>query len=183
MIKFKFKIFQFLTNKINKKRIIINFVIALLIVGFLLLIDLLTKSIFFNFPGSFNVSGETKYNIEIIAFRSQAHNTTTFSDLLKIDFSNLFIIIYSWIILIIIIFLIIFTRKKMFIIGFSFLSAGVLGNTIDRMLYNYVRNIFFTPWWDRGTFNFADTILVIGSAMTFIAIIYKIFFSNNKKER
>ena len=183
MKKNKPKIFQFLFDKKNQKKMIINFLISLLIIGFLLLIDLLTKSIFFNFPGAYDKFGETKNDLKIIAFRSQAHKTTTFLDFLKIDFNNLVIIIYSWLILFTIVVLIFFSRKKIFIVGFSFLFAGVLGNTIDRMIYNYVRNIFFTPWWDRGTFNFADVAIVLGSAITFVAIIYKIFYLDKKKEK
>ena len=185
MKKSKFKVFQFLSNKIEKKTLINNFILTLFIVAFLLLIDLLSKSIFFDFSKESQNDVKVFYlfDTKIIGLRNQAHKTTTFSDLLNLDFSNLFIIIYSWIIFTIIVFLIVFTRKKFFIVGFSFILAGLLGNTIDRMFYNYVRNIFFIPWWDRGTFNFADVIVVLGSGITFIVMISKIFFLDKKKEK
>ncbi|MFV8489380.1 signal peptidase II [Mycoplasma sp. 31_09] len=46
---------------------------------------------------------------------------------------------------------------------FGILLAGDLGNATDRVAFSgYVKDEFFVPWLDKGTFNFADITVFIG---------------------
>ena len=64
---------------------------------------------------------------------------------------------------------------------FIFFIAGLLGNTFDRILYGYVRDIIgFSNFF---IFNIADCLLIIGVVLGFIEIskdLYKIFSSLKK---
>ena len=53
----------------------------------------------------------------------------------------------------------------------AFIFSGSLGNTVDRLAFSYVRDIIFTPWLDKGTFNFADMDVIIGSFGFLITIL------------
>lgn len=70
-------------------------------------------------------------------------------------------------------------KSKLYIIGFSFIVGGALGNLVDRIRLGYVRDfINFTFWESFPTFNMADCFLCIGVALV---CIYLVFISTSKK--
>ncbi len=69
-------------------------------------------------------------------------------------------------------------KSKTYLLGFSFVLGGAIGNLVDRLRFGYVRDfINFTFWKDFPTFNIADSFLCIGVVLV---CIYFVFFSNKK---
>lgn len=166
MRKFKHLLRNFLSYIIdNKKTIIINYVVFLSLIFVLLLIDLLTKQYLFD-EGNLN---QITYQNWLFGIRSYPNpGLTVFGDA-KIDIVlvstiNIFILIVCLISLI-------FWKNILLSIFIAFIFAGSLGNTVDRLAFSYVRDIIFTPWLDKGTFNFADMDVIIGSFGFLITIL------------
>lgn len=141
----------------NKRNIIINYVVFSIVIFVLLLIDLLTKQFLFD---------ENKINVIIhqnwlFGIRSIKNSGLTIfpnaSDVVLVSIINFFILIVC-------LFSLIFWQNILLSIFVAFIFSGSLGNTVDRLAFNYVRDIIFTPWLDKGTFNFADMDVIIGSA-------------------
>ena len=158
MRKFKYLLQNFWSYIIdNKKTIIINYVVFLSLIFVLLLIDLLTKQYLFD-EGNLN---QIIYQNWLFGIRSYPNpGLTVFGDA-KIDIVlvstiNIFILIVCLISLI-------FWKNILLSIFIAFIFSGSLGNTVDRLAFSYVRDIIFTPWLDKGTFNFADMDVIIGS--------------------
>ena len=168
MRKFKHLLRNFLSYIIdNKKTIIINYVVFLSLIFVLLLIDLLTKQYLFDEDeGNLN---QITYQNWLFGIRSYPNpGLTVFGDA-KIDIVlvstiNIFILIVCLISLI-------FWKNILLSIFIAFIFAGSLGNTVDRLAFSYVRDIIFTPWLDKGTFNFADMDVIIGSFGFLITIL------------
>ena len=157
MRKFKHLLRNFLSYIIdNKKTIIINYVVFLSSIFVLLLIDLLTKHYLFDEKNLNNVT----YQNWLFGIRSIKNSGLTVfpnaSDVVLVSIINIFILIVCLISLI-------FWKNILLSIFIAFIFAGSLGNTVDRLAFSYVRDIIFTPWLDKGTFNFADMDVIIGS--------------------
>lgn len=157
MRKFKHLLRNFLSYIIdNKKTIIINYVVFLSLIFVLLLIDLLTKQYLFD-EGNLN---QITYQNWLFGIRSVKNSGLTVfpnaSDVVLVSTINIFILIVCLISLI-------FWRNILLSIFIAFIFSGSLGNTVDRLAFSYVRDIIFTPWLDKGTFNFADMDVIIGS--------------------
>ena len=157
MRKFKHLLRNFLSYIIdNKKTIIINYVVFLSFIFVLLLIDLLTKQYLFDEKNLDNVT----YQNWLFGIRSIKNSGLTVfpnaSDVVLVSIINIFILIVCLISLI-------FWRNILLSIFIAFIFSGSLGNTVDRLAFSYVRDIIFTPWLDKGTFNFADMDVIIGS--------------------
>ena len=176
MRKFKHLLRNFLSYIIdNKKTIIINYVVFLSLIFVLLLIDLLTKQYLFDEDeGNLN---QITYQNWLFGIRSYSNpGLTVFGDA-KIDIVlvstiNIFILIVCLISLI-------FWKNILLSIFIAFIFAGSLGNTVDRLAFSYVRDIIFTPWLDKGTFNFADMDVIIGSfgfAITILSLYFIPYF-------
>ena len=166
MRKFKYLLQNFWSYIIdNKKTIIINYVVFLSSIFVLLLIDLLTKQYLFD-EGNLN---QITYQNWLFGIRSYPNpGLTVFGDA-KIDIVlvstiNIFILIVCLISLI-------FWKNSLLSIFIAFIFSGSLGNTVDRLAFSYVRDIIFTPWLDKGTFNFADMDVIIGSFGFLITIL------------
>ena len=161
MRKFKHLLRNFLSYIIdNKKTIIINYVVFLSSIFVLLLIDLLTKQYLFDENNLYNVTNKITYQNWLFGIRSIKNSGLTVfpnaSDVVLVSIINIFILIVCLISLI-------FWRNILLSIFIAFIFAGSLGNTVDRLAFSYVRDIIFTPWLDKGTFNFADMDVIIGS--------------------
>lgn len=144
-------------------------------------IDWIMKGVVFD-SGS---KGQTQANWGIIGFRSYAHYNTTVLSALNLKLPLWFNIIIDWLILLGFLILPYFlTTKNYFLITTAIISAGVLGNSLDRMVYKYVRDVLFTPWADKGTFNFADVLLVGGAIAYAMFSMYDLYieFKNEKKQ-
>lgn len=170
MRKFKHLLRNFLSYIIdNKKTIIINYVVFLSSIFVLLLIDLLTKHYLFD---EGNLYQETLNNVTyqnwLFGIRSVKNSGLTVfpnaSDVVLVSTINIFILIVCLISLI-------FWKNILLSIFIAFIFSGSLGNTVDRLAFSYVRDIIFTPWLDKGTFNFADMDVIIGSFGFLITIL------------
>ena len=80
----------------------------------------------------------------------------------------------SFVALFFIFFIIFFNKissKLLFIISLSFISAGIIGNLVDRIAYGYVRDFIDFRFSGFPIFNFADSLLCIGCALLILFII------------
>jgi len=96
---------------------------------------------------------------------------------------TLMLIIVSVLMIIALFFFNHYIKKKnlFYCIGFGFIIGGALGNLIDRIIYQYVRDfIFFDFFPSFPTFNLADSFLCIGAVMMAIFIL---FMSGEKNEK
>ena len=161
MRKFKHLLRNFLSYIIdNKKTIIINYVVFLSSIFVLLLIDLLTKQYLFDENNLYNVTNKITYQNWLFGIRSIKNSgLTVFPNASDVVLVSIFIIF----ILIVCLISLIFWRNILLSIFIFFIFSGSLGNTVDRLAFSYVRDIIFTPWLDKGTFNFADMDVIIGS--------------------
>jgi len=155
--------------KLTKKQIIRNTIIFLITFTFLFTFDFLTKQFIF-------VKDSTKYNdYGWIGFRSFSNKSTTIFSFLNINLSSVWHNVIGVTILICVSMPILFSKNILTTIALSTLSAGVAGNVIDRAHYGYVRDVIFTPWQDKGTFNIADVVTIVGSGLFAISSVIQIF--------
>lgn len=72
-------------------------------------------------------------------------------------------------------------KNTFYCIGFGFVIGGAVGNLIDRITLNYVRDFIFLDFMPNfPIFNLADSFLCVGAVM--IAI-YILFMSGKKGEK
>lgn len=108
----------------------------------------------------------------VIGIRSYAHYNSTLFSSLKINMPDWAHHLMAFGLSAMIIAMAFLNRRtKLLVVGFSILLAGILGNGIDRLFHGYVMDIFFTPFHDTGTYNFADVTMVIGGIVVFIGLI------------
>ncbi len=159
-----------------------NIIILILVLVPLLTIDQVTKGEIFNGDKS-GTQSDTIANWKIIAFRSQFHTSTTFLDFIGTKLPLWSSLLIDYILVVAFGAVLAFSRTKFSAISASIALVGILGNTIDASHFHGVRNVFFIPWADRGTFNFADVIIVIGSVLTGFSFVWSVFKkpSPNKK--
>ena len=96
---------------------------------------------------------------------------------------TLMLIIVSVIMIIALLFFNHFIKKKntFYCIGFGFIIGGAVGNLVDRVAFQYVRDFIFLDFWPTfPIFNFADSFLCIGAVMLAIFIL---FMSGDKNEK
>lgn len=60
--------------------------------------------------------------------------------------------------------------KRVAKLSFSFLLAGALGNMVDRIAFNYVRDFVDFPWF--ANCNFADFFITAGCILLFVHILF-----------
>ncbi|UUM20019.1 MULTISPECIES: signal peptidase II [unclassified Mycoplasma] len=197
--------------KTNHKFIWYNFGIFLGVFVALLLIDQITKTFLFDHgdvfkmnakgeipllfpdgsvrfvrPESINPASPNEWtNWKIIGFRSVWHHGVTILP------NPNFKIIQAISVLIVILGLVLpfFTSKKsrMTFICLGIIASGAFGNALDRFLFlNHVKDIFYLPWADKGTFNFADVCIILGMIILivylFISFIIDVF-KESKQEK
>lgn len=59
-------------------------------------------------------------------------------------------------------------KDRLLVLGLSFLSAGAIGNLIDRMTNKYVTDFFAVKWTKNLYYNLADVFIFLGAIITFI---------------
>lgn len=155
--------------------ILINLLIYFAVFSSLLLIDLLTKwGLYIG-----DKPNEILANYKILGIRSLLHRGTT----LEIGLTLPGLHTITFLIIISTILFSALAKKKYYrwwIAGLATIAAGSMGNMVDRFIFKGVRDVFFLPFADLGTFNFADVCIIFGSigfvvsAVTFSLIeIYK----------
>ncbi|ADE19781.1 signal peptidase II [Mycoplasma crocodyli] len=86
-----------------------------------------------------------------------------------------------------------FTKRKILIVALAIVLAGDFGNMLDRFMFRgYVKDLFYWPWLEKwlnksiGTFNFADTCVMVGAILSIISIIWDVIetsIAEKKKAR
>ncbi|MEG1621591.1 MAG: signal peptidase II, partial [Oscillospiraceae bacterium] len=72
-------------------------------------------------------------------------------------------------------------NNKFMIFSSSLIIGGGIGNLIDRVLYGYVVDfIDIGPLFSFPVFNFADSCIVVGTALF---VIYLMFFDDKTKKK
>lgn len=168
-----------LKTKEYQKKMLFNMIFFLSAFVIIFTIDWVTKDSIFNF----NELGD-KYKVDHgwIGTRSLAHyNTTLFSFINAGSSDGLH---HAMTIIMALVFLLLAPHSSNWIIasGIGIIFAGVLGNGIDRMVNGYVRDIIYTPWMDKGTYNFADIFTIGGSVILFIGIMWMLYVDDKKKK-
>ena len=153
-------------TKINKT--LKNSIIFAIVFTLFFFADYFLKYLIFN---------KIEENYTVIGFRSVKHGSTTFLDFLNLKIPMYANIIISSAVGLIIIIFIILSKSKWAVVGLSIILAGTVGNTADNVFFGYVRDILYTPWFDRGTFNLADMWIIIGMPFTLIPTIYNLYKS------
>lgn len=158
-----------------------NLMIFIIVFVPIIAIDQGTKAGIFDGDKSGHPS-ETVADWKIIAFRSQFHTSTTFLDFIGGSLPLWAALLIDYTLVFAFASIIIFSKTKLTTVAASFAFAGILGNTIDASAFHGVRNVFFIPWRDNGTFNFADIIIVIGSIGTGLSFIVPMLLKDFKKK-
>ncbi|MBQ3047460.1 MAG: signal peptidase II [Clostridia bacterium] len=140
----------------------------LIIVGIVLALDLVAKSVLYG--------NNTNFIPSLIAFRDCELNTGGAWSFLSGNVT-LLVILTSVFLVVAIIFDIFFKNQhKLYIVSFSFILGGAIGNLIDRIVFGGVRDfIFFEFMPTFPTFNLADCFLCVGFILLaiFVIFIYK----------
>lgn len=72
-------------------------------------------------------------------------------------------------------------KNTFYCISFGFIIGGAVGNLIDRIAFNYVRDFIFLDFWPTfPVFNVADSFLCVGAVMLAIFIL---FMQGKKSEK
>ncbi|AWX69656.1 signal peptidase II [[Mycoplasma] anseris] len=171
----------------NWKTILINLAIYWSIFFVALLIDLLTKHYLFKYHYDENnnliIENGVLYQNALFGIRSVQHAGTT----IEIGLGNVGLHIISFIIILATSIVSALFKDKIYryiIPGFAFIAAGAMGNMVDRFAFEFVRDIVFLPWIDKGTFNFADVWLVLGGIACVISMltVFIIVWRKEKKD-
>ncbi|MDW2906265.1 signal peptidase II [Mesomycoplasma ovipneumoniae] len=161
--------------KIGKKRLIINILIAFLVILVTLLIDQLTKNLIFTYE-QYRESTDKGFVKTIswgfIGFRPFLHQGVTSGINNVIGFTGIHI--FAFLISLILLILIPFSKRYSLTIFMAILLGGNWGNEIDRILDdNHVKDLLFLPFISSsGTFNFADIFIFVGPIGIFIVSLY-----------
>ena len=75
-----------------------------------------------------------------------------------------------------------FKSSKLFSISFGLIFAGAIGNLIDRMFLQYVRDYFWIHFFP-AIFNLADVFITFGTAMLMIFIVRCAILDYKKKKQ
>ncbi|WP_069098448.1 signal peptidase II [Mesomycoplasma ovipneumoniae] len=161
--------------KIGKKRLIINILIAFLVILITLLIDQLSKNLVFTYE-EYRESTDKGFVKTIswgfIGFRPFLHQGVTSGINNVIGFTGIHI--FAFLISLILLILIPFSKRYSLTIFMAILLGGNWGNEIDRILDdNHVKDLLFLPFVSSsGTFNFADIFIFVGPIGIFIVSLY-----------
>ncbi|MGY6172012.1 signal peptidase II [Candidatus Mycoplasma pogonae] len=181
---------KYLTNHIvSKKRIISNAVFLLVFLIIFTLIDQLTKFLIFTdeqYHLSFFSNPDWVENLGFIGLRPLLHHGVTSK--VHDTFGGFWIVhLFTALLLLFMFISIFFSKSKTVLFFIAVISAGNLGNMIDRIIYhNSVRDLFFLPWHDNGTFNLADIFLIGGGIaipISYILVQIITYFKNARKTK
>lgn len=142
-----------------------------------LIFDLLLKHFYFNSAGLTEASptGSIQENWTVLGIRSNAHFGSTILDLFHVSISHTWSVVMFVGIAAMFLAMMLFANNKVALIAFSIALAGIFGNGLDVVYKGFVRNIFFMPWHDSGTFNFADVLIVTAAPIAAVATMWTAF--------
>ena len=145
------------------KRSHFDIILAFLTAGTIIFIDRLTKNFFMNFLSS----GESFPIVRDFLHVTLVHNTGIAFGFFK-EHGSVFIVI-PLIAIVLLVFNIFYYKQnnealsRSYILGFSLILGGAMGNLIDRIRFGYVIDfIDFRVW---PVFNIADSAITIGAVI------------------
>lgn len=157
----------------------LSLIFKLLVAGAIILVDLLTKTFF---EGYFSDVNHDKINVikNVVSFVYVKNSGAAFG---IFENNAVLLAIFSIIFLLAFLAFDVFLSKKnvWYFIGYSFIIGGAIGNMVDRIAFNYVRDFIyldFMGWFP--VFNVADMFLTIG---VICFMIYIAFFMFDKKDK
>lgn len=140
------------------------------------LIDWLTKEFIFDSTRQYNFA--THDNVysdwKVVAWTSLEHPNTTFLSFLNIKMPDWTYDFINMTLVAIFVISVMLCSKTLSAIGMSITLGGILGNGLDMVAFNYVRDVMFIPWIDHGNagvFNFADVFIIVGAIVSFVSLI------------
>lgn len=166
---------DFLTAVKDKKRWIAC-LIELGIMCLLLAVDLLTKHFIY---GHCETQGDIIIIDGVIRFTAIKNTGASFGIFKNATTALTVVSLICSIILILFIFYSYPRKNKWLRSALVMITAGALGNVIDRLHFGYVRDMVYFELIDFAVFNFADSCLTVGTA---VLIIYIIFFYTKEEE-
>ena len=183
---------KFQINKPDKKKYIIQSVVAVLIVAVAIIADLVSKTAVVDACIADGMSATGSYHklstvMEGFFYITYTQNTGGAWSIGGGSSAFMtIVIILTFIAVTLFLFILFFpdSRKNtFFIISLSLIAGGATGNLVDRLAFGYVRDFLsFYPFGQSfPIFNIADVCLVIGVIMMVVCIII-MFFKPKKKE-
>lgn len=166
---------DFLAAIKDKKRWI-SCLIEIGIMCLLLAVDLLTKHYVY---GHCETQGDIVIIDGVIRFTAVKNTGASFGIFKNATTALTVVSLICSIILILFIFYSYPRKNKWLRSALVMITAGALGNVIDRLHFGYVRDMVYFELIDFAVFNFADSCLTIG---TVVLIIYIIFFYSKEEE-
>lgn len=168
-------------KNIFTKQKLLNLLFKVLIAGTIILVDLLTKSFF----QSYFVEGNRDVIVVIQDVISFVYVKNTGAAFGIFENNAIVLAIFSVVFLIIFLMFDIFCGSKniWYFLGFSFILGGAIGNMVDRIVFNYVRDFIyldFMGWFP--VFNVADIFLTVGVICFVIYIVFYMFKEDKAKE-
>ena len=71
-------------------------------------------------------------------------------------------------------------KNTFYCLGFGFMVGGAIGNLVDRIWLNYVRDFIYLDFWPTfPTFNIADSFLCVGTVIMAIFIVFGVTKKEN----
>lgn len=166
---------DFLAAVKDKKRWI-SCLIEIGIMCLLLAVDLLTKHFVY---GHCETQGDIVIIDGVIRFTAVKNTGASFGIFKNATTALTVVSLICSIILILFIFYSYPRKNKWLRSALVMITAGALGNVIDRLHFGYVRDMVYFELIDFAVFNFADSCLTVG---TVVLIIYIIFFYTKEEE-
>lgn len=163
-----------------KNKFIKNSIIASSVIFMFLMIDLIFKYYVFEYHGD-DRAGPVQGSYTVIGFRSYAHTSSTIFSSFNMKVGDWVRVSLPMVVGIVLVIGILFQKNIGTTITLSLIAAGVFGNLYDNMVHGYVRDILFTPFHDKGTFNPADIFITFGGILFVITIIYYHFKEKREK--
>ena len=151
-----------------------NWIKILTIIVFVLVIDLITKHFLFDVE---------YYNLipNLISVATNGGNDGAAWGMLSGKRLTLIIVAFIMLITLFVFNYFVKCKNSLYIVSFSFIVGGAIGNLVDRIWLGYVRDFIFLDFMPTfPTFNIADSFLCVGSALM---VIYILFFSSKKEEK
>jgi len=145
--------------------------IKALIIHILLMLDLITKACFYDadivlIPSILKLEGHKNYGMAFSMFSNNPAYITAFAAILTACLLYVFIR-YSH-------------ENNMLSYGITLMLAGSIGNLIDRFVHGYVIDFICPLFVDFAVFNFADSLITIGAAISCIYILLNLERENGK---
>ena len=166
------KLFQHIKNlfEVDKKKLALWFAIDFIFIGVWLAIDLLTKEFVY---GPIAAGGPDIVIWDGVLRLTSVENTGASFGIFqgKTDILTIISLITIVVLMVVLIFSI-KNRNGWYRSALILLIAGGLGNIVDRLMFNYVRDWIYFELIDFAVFNLADTGLTVGCVLLIIYVIF-----------